>query len=140
MIELQGRDVQLVRTSSLWRSAPVPRSDQPWFFNAVVAVKSSLSPADLLARMHAVEARFGRVRRERNEARVVDLDVLDFEGRVSPAGAVPILPHPRLGERAFVLRPLAEIAPDWRHPVSGAGIATLLAALDPGQALEKTGA
>ena len=137
--ELKRIGLAVVRESGLWRSAPVPRSDQPWFFNAVVAATSPLRPSELLEHLHAVEARFGRVRRERNEARVVDLDLLDFEGQVSPAGAVPILPHPRLAERAFVLRPLAEIAPGWRHPVSGAGIDALLAALDPSQVAEKTG-
>ncbi len=129
---------RLLQTSSLWRTAPVPASGQPSFLNAVIGIETSLSAAALLGELHAIEARFGRVRRERNEARIVDLDLLDYAGQVSPPGALPLLPHPRLAERAFVLRPLAEIAPDWRHPASGAGIARLIAALDPGQQAEKT--
>ena len=66
----------------------------------------------------------------------LDLDLLDFRGHVTSAGEVPQLPHPRLRERAFVLLPLREVAPDWRHPVSGQGLAELIAALSPDQTAE----
>jgi 2-amino-4-hydroxy-6-hydroxymethyldihydropteridine diphosphokinase len=132
---LQESGVRIVARSRWYRSAPVPASSQPWFVNGVVAVETALDPTALLALLHQIEARFGRVRRERNAARVLDLDLLDYAGRVSdPAGPPPILPHPRLGERAFVLLPLAEVAPHWRHPRSGTDVETLLAGLPPGQA------
>ena len=83
----------------------------------------------------ASSARFGRVRRERDEPRVVDLDILDYDGEVR-AGR-PVLPHPRMHERSFVLMPLREVAPDWRHPVSGAALPVLIAALPPDQATER---
>ena len=134
---LQQSGVALVRRSRWYRTAPVPISDQPWFVNGVAAIETALDPAALLALMQTIEGRFGRVRRERNAARVLDLDLLDYAGRVSePHDPPPILPHPRLAERAFVLRPLAEVAPRWRHPATGAAIADLLRRLPPGQAAE----
>jgi len=134
---LQQSGVAVVACSRWYRTAPVPPSDQPWFVNAVAAVETALDPAGLLALLHEIETRFGRVRREPNAARVLDLDLLDYAGRVSkPGDPPPILPHPRLAERAFVLRPLAEVAPHWRHPRTGAEIAALILRLAPEQVAE----
>lgn len=72
-----------------------------------------------MAALHAVEAEFGRERRVPNAPRPLDLDLIDYEGRVESPLAGPILPHPRAAERAFVLAPLLDVAPDWRDPVSG---------------------
>ncbi|WP_338016753.1 2-amino-4-hydroxy-6-hydroxymethyldihydropteridine diphosphokinase [Oleomonas cavernae] len=127
--------MHLVATSRLWESAPVPVSDQPWFVNAVARVETSLSPQALLERLHAIEAGFGRVRRIRWEARVLDLDLLAY-GDLACGGeqlAGLTLPHPRIAERAFVLRPLSDIAPAWRHPVTGEDLATMVARLDATQ-------
>lgn len=121
--------VEPLRQSRLYRSAPVPASDQPWFVNAVVAVATSLEPIELLGVLHEIENEFGRRRRERWEARPLDLDLLDHGGRIE-GGAVR-LPHPRLHERAFVLLPLKEVAPTWIHPESGLPIDQLCARLDP---------
>jgi 2-amino-4-hydroxy-6-hydroxymethyldihydropteridine diphosphokinase len=127
---LAAEGIAIIARSSWYRTAPVPASDQPWYVNGVAAVATTLEPAALLAVLHRVEAAFGRVRRERNEPRPIDLDLLAYDDRVS-RDAPPLLPHPRLHERGFVLRPLAEIAPGWRHPASGATVEALLAALPP---------
>ncbi|HEY4136320.1 MAG TPA: 2-amino-4-hydroxy-6-hydroxymethyldihydropteridine diphosphokinase [Alphaproteobacteria bacterium] len=114
-------------------TAPVPVSDQPWFVNAVAAVETDLPPAALLALLHRIEDAYGRTREVVNGARTLDLDLLAYHDMVNPGPAAPLLPHPRMAGRAFVLRPLAELAPAWRHPASGQAIGELLAALDPGQ-------
>jgi len=130
--ELERRNGAIVRRSRWFESAPVPVSDQPWFVNGVAAIETKLAPDALLALLHEIEADFGRTRRVRNEARVLDLDLLAYNDLVSgPPG--PVLPHPRLEARAFVLLPLADIAPDWVHPASGRSVGELIAALPAGQ-------
>ncbi len=80
-----------------------------------------------MARLHEVEREFGRVRDVRNAPRTLDLDLLDYDGRVE--GGPPVLPHPRIEQRAFVLVPLADVAPLWKHPVSGRNVRALIDAL-----------
>jgi 2-amino-4-hydroxy-6-hydroxymethyldihydropteridine diphosphokinase len=133
---LEKRGISITARSRWFRSAPVPVSDQPWFVNGVIAVKTSLLPADLLGLLHEVEAEFGRTRKIRNEARILDLDLIAYDDRVKDGSDGLILPHPRLHERAFVLLPLADVAPDWHHPVTGAAVADLIAALPDGQRAE----
>jgi 2-amino-4-hydroxy-6-hydroxymethyldihydropteridine diphosphokinase len=111
--------IKVLGRSRFYETAPVPRSDQPWYVNAVAEVQTAMGPEALLKAMLDLETRFGRVRGARGAARVLDLDLLAYDGVLTPADAHPALPHPRLHERAFVLRPLAEIAPDWRHPRFG---------------------
>jgi 2-amino-4-hydroxy-6-hydroxymethyldihydropteridine diphosphokinase len=128
--DLSHRGVQVLRVSPWYRTAPVPVSDQPWYQNAVIEVATGLGPDDLLATLHEVEHAFGRVRTVANAARVIDLDLLDFCGEIAPGGpGRATLPHPRLADRGFVLKPLADLAPDWRHPVTGQPVQALLAAL-----------
>jgi 2-amino-4-hydroxy-6-hydroxymethyldihydropteridine diphosphokinase len=125
-----------VRAVSPWyRSAPWPTADQPWFVNGVAEVATELPPDDLLSQLHQIETRFGRVRSVPNAARTLDLDLLAYGTEVR-AGAVT-LPHPRLQDRDFVLAPLADLAPDWRHPVLGKTAGELLAKLPPSGGLER---
>ncbi|MFY8094422.1 MAG: 2-amino-4-hydroxy-6-hydroxymethyldihydropteridine diphosphokinase [Niveispirillum sp.] len=130
---LDSMGIRIVATSRFYETAPVPLSDQPWFVNAVAEVETDLDAAALLVVLHQVEHEFGRVRRERNEARVLDLDLIDYNGVV--LAGPPILPHPRMGERAFVLLPLRDVCPAWRHPLGGHGVDDLIAALPPDQAI-----
>lgn len=136
LTRLGACEVRILTRSRWYRSAPVPASAQPWFVNGVAALETNLEPAALLARLHKLEADFGRRREQRNAARILDLDLLDYQGRISGPGELPELPHPRLAGRAFVLLPLAEVAPGWRHPVSGQRIEALIADLPPEQRAE----
>jgi len=126
---LTAAGVTVRRRSRWYRSAPLPASDQPWFVNAVAALDTELDAISLLRLLLAVERQFGRERRQRWAARVLDLDLL-CHGRavIDDADGGLVLPHPRLHDRPFVLAPLAEIAPGWRHPVSGRTATALLAA------------
>ena len=134
---LDTHGLAVVARSPLYESEPVPVSDQPWYLNAVVEVATDRSASEVLALLHSVENAFGRVRSVPNAARVLDLDLLDCRGEVRAGPDAPILPHPRLQDRAFVLMPLGDIAPHWRHPVSRRGVAELLAALPPGQRIRR---
>jgi 2-amino-4-hydroxy-6-hydroxymethyldihydropteridine diphosphokinase len=125
----------IAAVSPFYVSAPVPVSDQPPYVNGVLRAEGDIDPAALLAALLSIEARFGRRRAELNAARSLDLDIIAI-GSLVRAAPDPILPHPRAQDRAFVLRPLADIAPDWRHPTLDASAAELLARLPP-QAIER---
>ena len=127
--ELARNGITPVATSSFYVSPAWPDPLDPPFVNAVTRVQADQGPAELLAVLHAVEARFGRVRSVRNAPRTLDLDLLDYNGYIQPGP--PELPHPRMTDRAFVLVPLAEVAPEWRHPQLGLHAAALLARLPP---------
>tara|TARA_R110002072_G_scaffold49863_31_gene135101 strand:+ start:11922 stop:12461 length:540 start_codon:yes stop_codon:yes gene_type:complete len=136
---LQALGLPLQKVSPYFRSAAWPPSDQPWYVNGVALLDAPAEwdAGQVLSCLHQVEAEMGRVRAARNAARVLDLDLLDFNGLVRrQPGDWPVLPHPRLQDRAFVLLPLRELLPDWRHPVSGEDLATLIAALPADQTAE----
>lgn len=133
---MEEAGVRVVDCSSWYRTRPVPSSAQPWYVNAVARVEVTSSPAGLLRFLLGHERRFGRRRGTPGEARVLDLDLLAFDDLVSAPGEEPVLPHPRLHDRAFVLVPLGELVPGWRHPVSGCAVETLIATLPDDQVIE----
>jgi 2-amino-4-hydroxy-6-hydroxymethyldihydropteridine diphosphokinase len=121
--------LRLAALSRWWESAPVPAMPgAPWFVNGVARLEGETAPEALLDGLQAIEARFGRTRPYPNAPRTLDLDLLDHHGAVIATPRLT-LPHPRMTDRAFVLRPLAEVAPGWRHPVTGAAVGELVAAL-----------
>lgn len=125
--ELERQGVKIARVSSFYETPAWPDPGQPAFINAVAAIETALQPVELLALLHGVETSFGRMRSAPNAARTLDIDLLDYDGRVITEGVT--LPHPRMAMRSFVLVPLAEVAPDWRHPVTGQAAGELLTGL-----------
>lgn len=128
------------RASSLYRTEPLGDPDQPWYINAVVELVTDLAPELLLERLHALEAASGRRRdlesQPRWQPRTLDLDLLLYADRVID-GPVLRLPHPGLGQRRFVLEPLAELAPYVQDPRSGRGVGEILAELEDPLRVEK---
>jgi 2-amino-4-hydroxy-6-hydroxymethyldihydropteridine diphosphokinase len=120
--------LRLFAMSGWYTTTPIPASSQPDYINAVARLEGTVDPADLLRRLHAIEARAGRRRGVRDAARTLDLDIVDMDGLRRDAPD-PVLPHPRAHVRAFVLRPLLDVCPDWIHPRLGRSAADLLAAL-----------
>ncbi|MCR8548310.1 2-amino-4-hydroxy-6-hydroxymethyldihydropteridine diphosphokinase [Salipiger sp. P9] len=138
LAELPGHGLSVVRVSRFYATPCFPAGAGPDYVNACAVLEGEDSPARVLAALHAVEARFGRERLQRWGSRSLDLDLLAVGDTVLPDAtsqaawrALPpeeqrlraperlILPHPRLQERAFVLVPLCDVAPDWRHPLLG---------------------
>ena len=130
--------INVIKRSSIWISAPVPVSDQPWYRNAVIVVETDLGVSELMRHLQAIEHDFGRVRvpGQRNAPRVLDLDVLSFDSEVFDMPSLHV-PHPRMHERAFVLYPLKEVTPEWIHPVLRRSVDDLIEDLPAGQEIER---
>ncbi|MEE2698868.1 MAG: 2-amino-4-hydroxy-6-hydroxymethyldihydropteridine diphosphokinase [Pseudomonadota bacterium] len=131
----------IITDRSRWyKSAPVPISDQPWFINAVIKVKSKHSPEKLMELLLRIEKRFGRIRGEKNAPRILDLDIIAYNKLVLSINNSNLpaleLPHPKLQDRAFVLKPLCDIAPEWRHPIKSLSPNEMIARLPQGQQTE----
>ncbi|MBI4302838.1 MAG: 2-amino-4-hydroxy-6-hydroxymethyldihydropteridine diphosphokinase [Chloroflexi bacterium] len=124
--------------SSIYDTAPVGVPDQPRFLNMVCQVFTMLSPAGLLAAAKGIELKLGRLPCKHGAPRPIDIDILFYDDKVVETPDL-VIPHPRIAERAFVLVPLAEIAPDFVHPVKGKTIKELLQAVDKTQSVVRWG-
>ena len=129
--ELDRDGLRLVSASRLLVSLPFGKTNQPPFVNAVARISTHLPPQALMQKLHAIERSAGRRRMLRWGPRTLDLDLLDYHGLVSRKPQRLVLPHPGIAERIFVLKPLGEIAPRWKHPLLHASAAVLLRKLDP---------
>lgn len=127
--------LELKAVSAWYRTAPVPASDQPDFVNGVARLSGGIGAGALLAALHEIEHQAGRVRGPVDAARVLDLDLLAIDDQIIESPGLK-LPHPRLAQRAFVLYPLCDVAPEWIHPRLGRTAAELRDALAP-QRLER---
>jgi len=134
---LDEHPFKLVKASTLIETTPFGKHDQPAYINAVARIKTHLPALGLLQALRNMERSAGRERRERWGERTLDLDILDYDGVVLEDGieqtvdAELVLPHPAISEREFVLVPIVEIAPRWKHPVTGMTAGKMLAALNP---------
>jgi 2-amino-4-hydroxy-6-hydroxymethyldihydropteridine diphosphokinase len=132
---LAAQGLRILRVSSLYETEPIELRDQPWFLNLVVEADTDLFPKQLMSRIRKIELALGRKRTRPKGPRSIDIDILLFGESVIDTEEL-VVPHPRMTERRFVLEPLAELAPELRHPVSRRTIRELLAAT-AGQAVTR---
>lgn len=129
---------QVVACSSFYLTEPVGKKDQNWFVNAVAAMETSFSPRELINFLMAIEKNFGRERKERWGPRIIDLDLLFYGNLICREEGLQI-PHPYIPQRRFVLIPLAEIAPQFRHPLLGKTARELLEEMPSGEEVFRFG-
>jgi len=127
--ELQAAEIQVLRCSTVFETEPRDVTDQPWFLNAVVEAETELFPMQLLSRIQKIELDLGRRRLKVGGPRTIDIDILLYGNFVVRTPRLEI-PHPRLPERRFVLEPLAELAPELRHPVAHRTVREMLHQLE----------
>jgi len=124
--QIAAPDLRVLRESSIYETAPRDIEDQPWFLNQVIECETDLFPRQLLARLKKIERAMGRKHRIAKGPREIDLDILLYGDAVVKSPELEV-PHPRLSERRFVLEPLAELAPDKKHPGTRRTVREMLA-------------
>ncbi len=129
--DLKASGFEVLRVSRWWRGRAWPDPSHPEYLNGVALVETALTPSEAMARLLAIEERFGRTRGLPNAPRTLDLDLISLGSALIDEPGLA-LPHPRAHQRRFVMGPLAEIAPDWRHPASGLTAAELAASAEVG--------
>lgn len=132
---LEERGLKISQASSYFESEPVGFTDQDQFLNQVIVVETDMTPQELLATCLAVEEKMGRVRVVKNGPRLIDIDLLFYRDEILSEETL-LLPHPRIGDRRFVLEPLAEILPDALHPVMNESITEMLHNCEDDHAVE----
>ena len=136
-LEVIKKELNISKLSSWYKSEPVPVSNQPWFVNSVIEISTNKSPLDLLNFILNIEQNFGRIREKKNEARIIDLDIIDYKKKIIYKKNELITPHPRMHKRSFVLLPLNELNPKWVHPIKKKGIQELINNIKDGQKILK---
>ncbi len=128
--------IYIIKSSNIWKSAPVPISDQPWYYNAVCSVDTDLSPHNMLTTLSEIELFMGRTRSIKNAARAIDLDILSYNDKIINKPNLK-LPHPRMHDRAFVLYPLQEVAANWHHPYLDKSVDEMIENIAKGQKIKR---
>ena len=137
-VELLGERLRIEKVSSVYETEPVGYEEQPSFLNAVCRVETDIGPLQLLSLVKGIEASMGRVPNFSNGPRPIDIDIILYDDLVMVDPELTI-PHPRMAERAFVLVPLMEIAPDLIHPFSGESVKDMAAKVGGVDGVKKTG-
>jgi len=137
---LQTRGVRIKQRATWYKTAPVvanpdQQGEQPWYINGAAQIKTDLDAFALLSMLLDVETAFGRLRSIADAPRTLDLDIITFKGQILDRDGLNI-PHPRMQERAFVLYPLHDLAPDWVHPIRGSTITEMIHALPTDQSFD----
>ena len=126
---LENYSIQVTNQSSWYETEPIPKSDQPNYFNCVVFAKTTLNELNVLNSLHDIENIFGRRRLTVNEDRVIDLDLIDYSNKILENKDI-IIPHPRAHKRRFVMEPLAELDKNWVHPILNKNVSEILKKLN----------
>jgi 2-amino-4-hydroxy-6-hydroxymethyldihydropteridine diphosphokinase len=129
---------EVLDLSSLYETEPVGVKDQPWFLNIVSILRTAVPPEELLLWLQKIESQMGRGEGKRWGPRLIDLDILLYDSLVFSSSRL-VIPHPRMHQRSFVLLPLAEVVPQWRHPILGKGISQLAEELPLGEVVRWRG-
>ena len=130
------KEVKVKKISSWYQSQPIPISNQPWYVNGIAEIETKKNPIHLLNFLIKIEKIFGRIRKKKNEPRIIDLDIVDYKNQIVSFNKKLKIPHPRMHQRAFVLLPLRELNPFWVHPESKIKISTLIKELDKNQEIQ----
>ena len=126
---LKDYSIHITDQSSWYETEPIPKSDQPNFFNCIVFAKTALKELDVLKSLHEIEDRLGRKRILVNEPRAIDLDLMDYSNKILRNKEI-VIPHPRAHQRRFVMEPLAELDKNWFHPILKINIRRILNGLN----------
>jgi 2-amino-4-hydroxy-6-hydroxymethyldihydropteridine diphosphokinase len=137
LARLAAAGVRILRASPVYETEPVDYANQRWFLNQVAEAETALFPVQLLSRTSRIERDMGRIRTVPNGPRTIDIDILLYGGTVMRSATLEI-PHPRMAERRFVLAPLADLAPDLRHPATHQTVRQMLDAA-PAQTVRRVG-
>ena len=131
------KEVEITKISSFYESQPIPLSNQPWYVNGIAEIITDKSPIELLNFLIKIEKFLGRIRKKKNDSRIIDLDIVDYKNQLISYRKKLIIPHPRMHKRAFVLLPLQELNPQWEHPKYKIKISKLIKEINTKQKIVK---
>ena len=123
---LSSAGLRVRYASKIYISKPMPSGLGPLFYNRVISIKSNLNPIEIMKILKRIERTYSRRSKLRNSPRVLDLDILDYKGRIINKGNILQIPHPRMGKRDFILKPLHDLSPYWTDPINGKPIKSLI--------------